>query len=56
MEKVVIELETWIANIECDLSRDWCEDKITPMLQLLKLQQARDLLKSVGQNNNIEEI
>jgi len=54
MKDVIIELKKWIADIECDLSRDWYEDKITPMLQLLKLQQARDLLKSVGQNNNIE--
>jgi len=54
MKNVTEQIEKWIADIECDLSRDWCEDKITPMLQLLKLQQARDLLKSVGQNNNIE--
>jgi hypothetical protein len=53
METIKKQLQEFIDNINFDLQQDWCEDKITNMLQLLKLQQALDLLKSLGENNNI---
>ncbi len=53
METIKQQLQEFIDNINFDLKQDWCEDKTTNMLQLLKLQQALDLLKSLGENENI---
>ena len=54
MKDIQGKIEGWIEDINYDLKQDWCKDKITPMIQLIKLQQALDLLKSVGDNGNIE--
>lgn len=53
MNEIQSKIQTWIDDINYDLKQDWFDDKITGMIQVIKLQQALDLLKSVGENNNI---
>jgi len=55
MEDILLKLEEWSENMNFDLNQDWCENKTHQMFQLFKIQQAKDLLKSIGKNQNIPE-
>ena len=57
MENLLLQIDTWIADMKYDLSRDNNseQNKYEAMLQILRLEEARDLLKRVGPNDNIPQ-
>jgi len=56
MENLLLQIDTWIADMKYDLSRD--NSDANPhelMLQIIQLQQARALLNGIGHNDNIPQ-
>lgn len=55
MKEVIETLESWASDIKYDLTADWNDNKHLESVQLMKLESAIALLKSVGENRNISE-
>jgi hypothetical protein len=53
MNEIILQLKEWKENIEFDIKKDWCDDKIKCTLQILRLEQSISLLENLGENNNI---
>lgn len=55
MKEVIETLESWVSDIKYDLTTDWNDNKHLESVQLMKLESAIALLKSIGENRNISE-
>ena len=53
MEEIITKLETLAIDIRFDIDQDWNTDKFGNSIQVMKIESAIALLKSVGENGNI---
>lgn len=53
MNEIIEKLETIASDIRYDISADWNDSKYLDTVQLMKIENAIGLLKSVGENRNM---